>query len=252
MNLKESYEMINKIWRNLKYHVGRGGDAHPPVNDFLSGFMTPEQNETLKLVSGYKQPVSAAKGKDIDVLDLEPGIYEISGAINNPVSASDESWIEYIVRASEGTQRKTIEATLSTNGHKFLRTIHTSGTPESGTGKWLKIYPLTEILWGGYQATGVINLSGRMSEYKAIEILYTSDQGQGVAKYAASDKQTTYRLSVAGYNDNLQPLQNYVYEATVETTSDTQLEIKRNAGLVLPEGEHLVNKIYIMHVLGIR
>lgn len=116
---------VNKLNRLINYHVGLGGNqAHPAVNKFNSGFMTPEIKADLEA------GVANAKGKmqqmpaGTDVLTLPAGNYEISGAKNNPVGSDNWTWIEYEIHTA-GEQRRQIKAVISANGRTYYRTVHT-------------------------------------------------------------------------------------------------------------------------------
>lgn len=151
---------VNKLNRLINHHVGLGGNqAHPSVNKFNSGFMTPDQKLTLETAS---EQADNAEGNmkfmadGTDVLTLPAGNYWISKALNNPVGPENGGLINYKVFIDDHLNRKEIWATVSVIGRVYYRTIHSGGSPTSGTNGWLYMnFPI----WAGNTNNGDITYS---------------------------------------------------------------------------------------------
>lgn len=249
-SLSEAYASINKIWRNFKYHDGRGGDAHPVVSKFNAGFMSPQQRTDLLNAQGYKQQLPAGT----NVFDMPAGIWDCAGAINNPIGPEDKTQTEYEVHISSDNKRKVIFATHSVNGNRWYRTVHFDGTPESGTGEWKRVYPEQKIMWKGLQSGGTISLSENLNNFRIVEIGYDTGQGLGVVQYTGDNKKISYKISGCGFNNNVSGKTAYIYECTLDASSGTSISISRNAGIVIGSGgvtdKEINNQVSIMHVIG--
>lgn len=170
---------VNKLNRLINHHIGLGGNAHPPVNKFNSGFMTPDQKLTLETAS---EQADNAEGNmkfmadGTDVLTLPAGNYWISNALNNPIGPEDRSILNYKVFIDDYLKRKEIWATLSVNGRVYYRTLHSGGDPTSGTNGWVYI---NYRIWNGNTNSGDITYSWPPLKLKTgIKIYYQTISSQ--------------------------------------------------------------------------
>jgi len=168
---KELKEQVNQNVRMINHHIGIGGDAHPAVNNYNAGFMTPDQKGTLENAGGQRIRMPAGT----DVLTLPAGIYEIVNATNNPVGVDDQTLTEYRIYTSSDNLTRHIIATHSVNNRVFQRTVHYDGLPESGTGMWVTPAFKT-LVWSGSSSSGVLTFEHPLSE-RGLAIEYATKYG---------------------------------------------------------------------------
>lgn len=220
---------VNKLNRLINYHVGLGGNqAHPAVNKFNSGFMTPDQKLKLENVDG--QRIGMPQGTD--VLTLPAGHYEISNALNNPVGPDNYSFIEYDISTSFDGRRQ-IEACVSSVGRRYYRSIHTGGGSDSGSGGW-NYDPF--IIWSGSITTGKLQYQIPMFSFmRGIRVVYSTVSGQrgSFDVYGNDSGSTVYNIS-NNTNDSNISLQNYEISISFDLTS---LTINNNTMIIVsPNG----------------
>lgn len=170
-----SIKDVEKIASVLDHHVGSGGKAHLPATEKSNGFATPELFNDAKMGAGKRR----GKPAGTDVLTLESGKYEISGAKNNPYGDDNAALIEYdISESTDNSGRRQIRAITSVNGDIWYRTVHTGGDPTTGTEGWGKEAILTPI-WQGDANAGTITFNRPLPYYKnGIEVFYKTLSGQ--------------------------------------------------------------------------
>lgn len=161
--------------RTLEQHIGAGGNAHLPATSQTPGFETPKQVQDLEMTTGKR--VNLPHGTD--VLTLRQGRYEIANALNNPINPDDTSLIEYDITVdSFDEKRRQIKALVSSNGDIYYRSVHSDGTPESGTGGWRKQAYLTPV-WSGSVNSGTITFAQPLLPYHTgIEVFYNTISNQ--------------------------------------------------------------------------
>lgn len=113
--------------------------------------------------------------ENTDLLSLPAGIYE---GTRPKYGLPDASIYIYQIYQSKISSRKMIKATRSFDGAVFNRTIHTEGTPVSGSGGWKRVYPLEEILFigGASLEHPVINLERSILDFNYIWVQYAFNQ----------------------------------------------------------------------------
>lgn len=211
---KELKEQVNQNARMISHHVGLGGKAHAPVNDFNAGFMTPVQKTALETASadaknGRGEIIVMANGTDWNT--LPPGTYKITNALNNPIAPDDRSVTLYDIKSPySGT--KIVTATLSSIGRMYYRTIHGSGDLSSGTGGWMLFKPMD--VWIGSAQSGTITYGIALDANLAIsytEVIYNTVTGQtgSIKIYGNSGGYGTINTTNLGNDSTDGQYQNY-------------------------------------------
>lgn len=225
---KELKEQVNQNVRMINHHIGIGGDAHPAVNNYNAGFMTPDQKGTLENAGGQRIWMPAGT----DVFTLPAGKYEISGALNNPIGSDDISFIEYDISTSFDGRRQ-IEAYLSSTGRRYYRSIHTGGGTNSGSGMWNYI-PF--VIWSGSITTGKLQYQVPMFSFmNGVRVVYSTVSGQrGSFDVYGHDGGSTEQDIGNNTNSPNNTFQNYEIGISFDLTS---LTINRNNMIIVsPNG----------------
>ncbi|MBM6644313.1 hypothetical protein [Pediococcus acidilactici] len=223
-------ENVQKIANVLDHHVGSGGKAHLPATEKSNGFATPELVNDAKMGAGKRQ----GKPAGTDVLMLEPGKYEISGAKNNPYGDGNAALIEYDISGStDNSGRRQIRAITSVNGDIWYRTVHTGGDPTTGTEGWGKEAILTPI-WQGNANAGTITFNRPLPFYKnGIEVFYRTLSNQcGSIRIMHSN---TASVSIPNNPDDQTDKTFQSYELTFKYDQNS-LTITRTGVKIISEG----------------
>lgn len=77
---------------------------------------------------------------DTDILTLPGGRYEGHSLINSPTINPEIASID-VIEGVEGRKQIWVNASNRMSGTVYFRTIHTGGSPQSGTGGWKKFEP---------------------------------------------------------------------------------------------------------------
>lgn len=208
-------QSIRKSIRMINHHVGVGGNkAHPSVNSFNSGFMTPDQKRTLENAGG--QRITMPSGTD--VFTLPAGRYEISNALNNPVGSDDYSFIEYDISTSFDGRRQ-IEAYLSSTGRRYYRSIHTGGGTDTGSRMW-DYDPF--IIWEGSVSSGTLHYFVPMNAFKnGIRIVYSTISNQKGSFNLYGTTSGNAALNVGNNTSDASTFQSYELNISFDLTSIT-------------------------------
>lgn len=221
---------VEKMASVLDHHVGSGGKAHLPATEKSNGFATPKLVADAKMGAGKRQ----GKPTGTDVLTLEPGKYEITGAKNNPYGEDNAALIEYDISGSpDNSGRRQIRAIASVNGDVWYRTVHTGGDPSTGTEGWEKEAILTPF-WQGNANAGTITFNRPLPHYKnGIEVFYRTLSGQrGSFRIMHSD---TAAVSIPNNPDDQTDKTFQSYELTFKY-DENSLTITRTGVKIISEG----------------
>lgn len=162
-------QTINHILKTLKNHIGRGGNvAHLPVDNDMSGFMTPEMLKRLNSISGRLTTIT----KD-NFFELPAGVYLADGTTNNnaPVSSG-----YHIVQVFEFLDRKLIYCMHMHTGviyvYSFNRADGSDEVPLSKNG-WRTIDQRVTLWEGTANTEGtIISLIDSLRRYSKIIVYY--------------------------------------------------------------------------------
>lgn len=108
--------------------------------------------------------------QNTDILNLNPGRYEGVNLVNSPLSSDDSSLLEIDITISPTDYRKQIIAIKSFSGETYLRTIHTDGTPTSGTNGWKQIgwYKQTKSYSPTLDSSLTVNINSFVKSYGVV------------------------------------------------------------------------------------
>lgn len=228
LNLLDLIKQVRKNTRVIGHHVGIGGNAHPTVNDFNSGFMSPDQKATLETASS-----DAKNGRGLmqrmpngtDVLTLPAGNYIITNALNNPIGPDDFSITLYHISDS-GDSRREIRAVVSSTGSVYTRTVHTGGDPTSGSRVWDQ-QTTRHLVWSGEASSGTINFDSEiLGRHAVVEIFYETISGQQSSIRLYRDY-ASGNINETNHPNDLDSLTVQAYELRF-TANSTSLTINNN------------------------
>ena len=165
-------QTLNHLLKTAKNHIGRGGNvAHLPVDNDMSGFMTPEMLKRLNSTSGRLTTLT----KD-NFFKLPAGVYLAEGTTNNnaPVSSG-----YHIVQVFEFLDRKLIYCIHMHTGviyvYSFNRADGSDETPLSKNG-WRTIDQRVTLWEGAETAEGtIISLIDSLTRYSKIIVYYNTN-----------------------------------------------------------------------------
>lgn len=159
-------KLINfkKMFQELHHHIGLGGtEAHPDVDQLVSGFMTPELYQQQQELFDKREFLTDDNG--IDIFSLKPGFYSSNRFKNGPQTVVDQ-WLAS-VDIYEGYDGSRIYIyTASAQGDRWCCTTHYKNDLSTGSVKWLKFKAET-LLWSGSSDLSTsIQLSGNNIIYR--------------------------------------------------------------------------------------
>ena len=250
-------ETINHLLKTIKNHIGRGGDAaHLPVDNDISGFMTPEMLKRLNSSSG-KLPTEVTPD---DFYNLSAGVYLAVGTNTNnaPVSSG-----YHIVQVFDFSDRKVIYCMHAHTGviyvYSFNRQDGSDLTPLSKRG-W-RIIPQEVTLWEGKVKNPGANatLIDDVNRYRRLKLFYKVDNS-GVSSYIETSVSSltngvfSFTTSNVFNGSNSLAIAITVVDVTMKNAPTTfeitrQKTVSYNHAGVAAE---LTDKIEIFRIIGIK
>lgn len=228
--------MDKKDKRLLQWHVGKGGQkAHPDVDEFQSGFMTPSMLNEHNAALVKRTNVGDSSGTDI--LTLSIGNYAGSYWINHPSSAKttdiNAAYAYVSVIPSSTDSRRFIVLVEAATGRIWTRTVNDTYDVNN---KWTKIEQF-ETLWEGNSkmttpvtlASSILDQSGNPT-YSSIFVDYTTDTNNHGRQYG-----TRYDVTINTSNENntLNVMAPVLYEAQIVFPTSTTAKMEVNKATVI-------------------
>lgn len=162
-------QTINHILKTLKNHIGRGGNvAHLPVDNDMSGFMTPEMLGKLEGANGSYQ----IKDNVNDILKLPIGNWLILGTKTNN-APMDSGWHFVSIKGDAGGRRQ-FSVQHSHTGMKW--TCGWSANGEAGLNplKWRKEWQTKVLFAGSMKLIGdSFQIEDSFGLYEYVEFYYS-------------------------------------------------------------------------------
>lgn len=189
-------ERFEKLVRNFVHHKGLGGEeAHPPVDGWDSGFMTPGMLKDLKNSLGN----ATFLPNNTDVMTLNPGNYitwsKDTSRSNLPTNTG------FLVQIAKGDKIKTIRAWDFGKGKEYVYNLNFSGDQSNLPSGWSRVYH-EKVLWDKpFFGKGTsVTLAERADLFEDIIVIFRHNQQNDSVAFLSSWNLVQYGLSVSATN----------------------------------------------------
>lgn len=230
---------FGKLWRLFNHHKGLGGEeAHPEVNNLVSGFMTPDMLSKLNAANGDSKLISDT---DINVFDLSAGKWLIAGNSANNLPLDYSLFLVDVVAAGS---RKFITATQTGTGKMWTYVVNNDANKVDTPNGWRRIWQEVLIFSGSAgKLNDSIPLTDGIHKFEFFDVLYEYQGNHSLSRLTANQFKTDFGLTGVNINNGATDVGFSYAETSVSYVNNTQMKISASKSVYNNMGSQSASEI---------
>lgn len=229
-------ENFNLLNQKVKHHIGLGGkEAHPHVDKFLSGFMTPEEFKQHNQIFDRRIYVGD-DDNGIDIFSLEPGFYTSNRFKNGPTSKASDNYIDQWTAHLDVTRgwynSRTYRYINSTTGDIWTCTVHFNQSFEDGSVQWLHEIQEVDLWHGSNDLKKPLTLTDKNIFYRNDSWLYRKfkiEYKDSIGQYNVADGKSNRQVLLNSSQVNNVNNTIFLETATIKFNKDNTVTLENDS-----------------------